>query len=88
MKRCPNIVKDPKQSTLNSVVVEEDKVSEIKIRMGQINVTDQIHFHKHTSKVLYSNLLHSTLNTKKSQAKVEKLKELKKEKGMRKAWQT
>jgi molecular chaperone DnaK (HSP70) len=57
--------------------------------MDQINVPDKIHFHKKTSEVLYYDLLHSTLNTKKLQTRVEKLEEqLKKEKAMSKAWQT
>lgn len=54
--------------------------------MDQINVPDKVNFHKKTSEVLYSDLLHSTLSTKKFQAKVEKLEEkLKKEKAMSKA---
>ena len=48
-------VKDPKKNTLKIVVTEEDKVYEIKIRMDQVNVLDQINFPKQTSKVADKN---------------------------------
>ena len=57
--------------------------------MDQIIVLDKVNFHKKTSEVLYSDLLHSTLSAKKLQPKVETLEEkLKKEKEMSKDLQT
>ena len=57
--------------------------------MEQINVPNKVKFHKQTSKVLYYDLLHSTLSTKKLKTIVEKLEEqLKKEREMSKAWKT
>lgn len=57
--------KEPISNTLNIVVAEDNKVSKIKFKMDQINVPNQVHFHKQTSKVLYFGLLQSTLNNKK-----------------------
>lgn len=68
-------VREPSNSTLNIVVAEENKVSEIKIKMDQINVPDQIHFHMQTSEVLYLGLSHSTLNNIKLETRVVRLKE-------------
>lgn len=82
-------VKEAKHITLNIAVEEEDKVSEIKIMMDQLNVLDKVNFHKKMSGVLYSDLLYSTLSTKKLQEKVEKLEwQLRKRKSMSKSWQT
>jgi hypothetical protein len=42
------IVKEPSKINLNSVVAEENKGSNIKIKMDHINVPVQINFHKQT----------------------------------------
>lgn len=38
-------------------MTNENKVLEIKIEMDQINMPDKIHFHKQSTKVLYSELI-------------------------------
>ena len=81
-------VKGSEKSTLNLVITEDDKLSEIKIKMDQINVPDNIHFHRQTSEVLYAGLLKSFLENKKLESKVSNLEDqLKKKKAMRKGWQ-
>jgi hypothetical protein len=67
------IVKSLEKSTLNIVIVEEDKLFEIKINMDQINVLDKIHLHKQTSKVFYADLSKYFLDNKKIESKVSKL---------------
>ena len=82
-------VKEPIGDSLNIVVVDQNKVVEFQIRMDKVNVPDKIHFHKQSSEVLYSKILHSSLATNKLEIKVAKLEEkLRKERALSKGWQT
>ena len=83
------IVKDPTRNVLNFALTEEEKVTEVKIQMDKVNIPDKILFHKKTNEMLYYDLMHMSLNKNKLENKVERLeKKLKKEKAMRRAWQT
>ena len=50
-------IKEPTKNVLNISLEEEDAVVEKKLRMDQISVLDQIHFHRQTSEILYHDLL-------------------------------
>ena len=70
-------------------MTDDNKVSEIKIKMDQINMPDKLHFHKQSTEVLYSDLIQTTLSNKKLETRVMKLEEqLKKEKEMNRGWKT
>ena len=62
-------IKEPTQNVLNISMVEEDKVAMMKLRVDQISVPDQIHFHRKTREVLYHDLLQSILSNKKLESK-------------------
>ena len=83
------IVKDPTRIVLNFALIEEEKVTKVKIQMDKVNIPDKILFHKKTNEMLYYDLLHMSLNKNKLESEVERLeKQLKKEKAMSRAWQT
>ena len=70
-------------------MIDDNKVSEIKIKIDKINMPHKIHFHKQSSKVLYYDLIQTTLSNNKLETRVVKLKEqLKKEKAMSRGWKT
>ena len=79
--------KDDASNTLNIVVVDEQKMSEVNITKDRVNIPYKIHFHKQVSNVLCSNLLSSFLNKSKLEDNVSKLKDqIKREKTMSKGW--
>ena len=47
------IVKDPTRNILNFPLIEEEKVTEVKIQMDKVNIHDNILFHKQTNEILY-----------------------------------
>ena len=86
-KLSPIIVKGPEYGPLNLSITEEDKLSKIKIKMDQINLLNNIHFHRKILEVLYVGLLKPFLENKKLEPKVSKLEDqLKKKKTMRNGW--
>ena len=79
--------RDHEKNTLNISIVDEDKVSEVKIKPDKINMLDKIHFHKKTSDIIYVDMLQSTFEISKMETKVPKLEgKFKKEKAANKAW--
>ena len=48
-------VRDIEKKTLNIEVVDEDKVSEVKLHYENISAPDNVKFHRNTSDMLYSN---------------------------------
>lgn len=77
------IVKDPTKNVLNFALTEEEKVTEVKMKMDKVNRPDKILFHKQTNEMIYYDLLHMSLNKNKLENKVDRLEQqLKKEKAM------
>ena len=74
-KLSPIIVKGPEYGPLNLSITEEDKLSKIKIKMDQINLLNNIHFHRKILEVLYVGLLKPFLENKKLEPKVSKLED-------------
>ena len=82
-------VKDPTINVLNFALIDEEKVTEVKIQMDKVNIPDKILFHNQTNEMLYYDLLCMSLNKNKLENKVDRLeKQLNKEKSMSRAWQT
>jgi hypothetical protein len=54
-------VRDVERKTPNIAVVDEDKVSEIKLHYENISAPDKVKFHRNTSDMLYSNYLSLSL---------------------------
>lgn len=80
------IVKYLARNVLNFALIEDKKVTQVKIHMDKVNIPDNILFHKQTNEMLYYDLLHMSLNKKKIENIVERLKkQLKKEKAMSRA---
>ena len=72
--------KDVERKTLNIAVVDEDKVSKIKLHYENIGAPDKVKFHKNASDMLYSDCL--SLSLRVSRLKTDALKldgQLKKE---------
>ena len=72
--------KDPTRNVLNLAFTEEEKVTEVKIKMDKVknkmdkvNIHDKIMFHKKTNEMLYYDLLHMSLNKNKLENEVERL---------------
>ena len=59
------IVRDLEKWTFNIVVVDEDKLSEIKIKYDNISAPDKVKFHRNTSDMLYSDYLSLILKNSK-----------------------
>jgi hypothetical protein len=85
-KKSLVIDKDIETNVLNIAVVDENKVLEMRIRMDQLNVLDQIDFHQKSNDIIYTDLLQLTLNISRIETKVSKLEgKIKKEKVVKKA---
>jgi hypothetical protein len=81
--------RDIEKKTLNIVVADEDKVSEVKLHYENISAPDKVKFHRNTSDMLYSDYL--SLSLKISRLKTHALKlegKLRQEKVSSRAWQT
>jgi hypothetical protein len=82
-------VRDIEKRTFNIVVVDEDKVSKIKIKYDNISAIDKVKFHRNTSDMFYSDYLGLSLKNSKLSSYVIKLEgQLRQEKASNKAWQT
>lgn len=57
-------LKGPKTNTLNIVVTNENKMSEVKIKMDHVNFPDKIQFHRQTTEFLYYDVLQASLANK------------------------
>jgi hypothetical protein len=58
-------VRDIEKNTFNIAVVDEDKVSEIKIKYENISALDKGKFHKNTNDMMYSDYLGLSLKNSK-----------------------
>ena len=73
--------RDAERNTLKFVVVSDNKVFEMEVKLDKISVPDKIQLHKQTRDVIYSDLLHATVKITKLQYLVDKMEiELKHEK--------
>lgn len=67
-------------NTINIAVADENKVSEVRIKLDKLNVRNKINFHKQANIIIYVDLLQSTLEISKLNTKLSKLeRELKQE---------
>jgi hypothetical protein len=74
-------VRDVEKKTFNITVVDEDKVSEIKLKYENIIAPHKVKFHKNTSEMLYSYYLGFILKNSKMSTYAIKLEgKLRKEK--------
>ena len=64
---------DIERNTLKFVVVSDKKVSEMEVKLDKTSVPDKIQLHKQTRDVIYSDLLHATVNVTKPQSLVDKM---------------
>jgi hypothetical protein len=79
-------VRDIEKRTFNIAVVDEDKVSDIKIRYENIIYQDKVKFHRHMSDMLYLILI---LKNSKLLCHMMKLEEqLRQENASRRSWKT
>jgi hypothetical protein len=69
------IMRDIEKRTFNIAFVNEDKVSEIKIRYDNISAPDKVKFHRHTSDMLYSYYLSLSLKNSKLSSHIMNLEE-------------
>jgi hypothetical protein len=82
-------VRDVEIKTLNIAVVDEDKVSEIKMHYENISASDKVKFHRNTNDMLYSDYLILSLRVSRLTTHTLKLEgQLRKEKTSNKACQT
>jgi hypothetical protein len=80
-------VKDVERKTLNIVVADEDKVSEIKLHYENINAPNKVKFHKNTSDMLYPYYLSLSLRDSRLTTHTLKLEgKLRQEKASNKTW--
>ena len=78
--------RDAERNTQKFVVVSDNKVSEMEVKLDKISVPDKIQLHKQTGDVIYSDLLHATLKVTRLQYLVDKMEiQLKHEKVENKA---
>ena len=66
-------VRDVEKRTFNIAVVDEEKVSEIKIKYDNISAQDKVKFHKHNTNMLYSDYLSLSLKNSKPSSYAMKL---------------
>jgi len=82
-------VRDVEKKTFNIAVVDDDKVSEIKMHYENIASPDKVKFHRNFSDMLYSNYLSLDLKVAILTTYASKLDgQLKQEKVSSKAWMT
>jgi hypothetical protein len=83
-------VRDVERKTLNIVVEDEDKVSEIKLHYENISAPDKVKFHRNTSDMLYSDYLSLSLRVSRMKTHTLKLEWTieDKKKASSRAWQT
>ncbi len=82
-------VGDLEKGSLNLALTDEQKVSQIHLRMDQISVLDKIMFLKQASEVLYVDIMKESLDHHKSLQKISKLEaQLKWEKEANRDWKT
>ena len=82
-------VRAVEKKTFNIVVVDEDKVSEIKLKYENISAPNKGKFHRNTSDMLYSEYLGLILKNSKLSTYAIKLEgQLRQEKASNKAWKT
>jgi UPF0288 family protein (methanogenesis marker protein 3) len=65
--------RDIEKKKFNIEVVDEDKVSEVKLHYENISAPDKVKFHRNTNNMLYSNYLVLSLNISRLTAHVLKL---------------
>jgi hypothetical protein len=82
-------VRDVEKKTFNIAVVDDDKVSEIKMHYENIGAPDKVKFHRNVSDMLYSDYLSLGLRVARLTTHALKLDgQLKQEKASSKAWMT
>jgi FtsZ-binding cell division protein ZapB len=82
-------VRDVEKKTFNIAVVDDDKVSEIKMHYENIVSPDKVKFHRNVSDMLYSDYLSLALKVARLTTYASKLDgQLKQEKVSSKAWMT
>ena len=80
-------VTDIEKRTFNIAVVDEDKVSETKLKYEKISALDKVKFHKNTNDMLYSDYLGLSLkNSKISTNAIKSEGKLRKEKASNRGW--
>ena len=83
------VVRDVESKTFKIAVVEEDKVSEIKIKYENISSPDKVKFHNKTNDLLYFDYLSLNLKNSKMTSLATKLEGHKRQgKVANKAWKT
>jgi hypothetical protein len=82
-------VRDVEKMTLNIIVADEDKVSEVKLHYENISSLDKVKFHRNTSDMLYSGYLGLSLKNSRMKNHALKLEgQLRQEKASNRSWQT
>jgi hypothetical protein len=82
-------VRDVERKTFNITMVDDDKVSEIKMNYENIGAPDKVKFHRNVSDMLYLDYLSLGLRVTKLTTHALKLDgQLKQEKASNKAWMT
>jgi polyhydroxyalkanoate synthesis regulator phasin len=82
-------VRDKEKNTLNIIVADEDKVSEVKLHYENINAPDKVKFHRNTNDMPYLDYLGLSLKISRFKTHALKLEgQLRQEKASSRAWQT